>query len=199
MEGIKEENTIISSEVSEQNHRRRITDLFVTKLYTRYERDEFGVRQKVLKAIRHKRAVERLSSGRKLVQIIIDVLLVQLALIGIAFALINIVPEVIVIFLICNAICCYRFLMEHFFQRTLGMFLTGSILVDEYGEKPRREVLFRRATMIFVLGGSVPVDSNAGNLDWLDCRSGTFVLLNEELNTIQELMVNPNNFDPELN
>jgi hypothetical protein len=176
--------------------RRKISDIYETKLYTRYVRNEFGHMERMQVPLRYKRTVQTLPFGKKLLQILVDIVLVP-GLLSVFFALFFIFTSttLIILILLPVSLVLYRYGMESSFQRTLGMYLTGSILVDRYGEKPAREVLWVRAIIVFALRGGIPIDAHAGTLNWLDVRTHTYVISLEELRTLRDLMKDDSNFE----
>ncbi|WP_264552445.1 RDD family protein [Flavobacterium sp. N2038] len=82
----------------------------------------------------------------------------------------------------------YYILMEGFFGRTLGKFVTGSAVVDENGEKPDFGTIIKRS-----LCRCIPFDALTylgGSRGWHDSISDTYVVnkkaLAEEVKTFHE-------------
>ncbi|OIV42890.1 RDD family protein [Flavobacterium johnsoniae] len=82
----------------------------------------------------------------------------------------------------------YYTLLEGFFGRSIGKFITGTIVVDENGEKPTIATAFKRS-----LCRLIPFDAFTflgGSRGWHDSISGTYVVskkgLEEEKKTFEE-------------
>lgn len=81
----------------------------------------------------------------------------------------------------------YYTLMEGFFGRSLGKFITGTIVVDENGERPDFGTIFKRS-----LCRLIPFDalSFLGSRGWHDSISDTYVVnkkaLDEEVRMFHE-------------
>ncbi|KUJ63361.1 transporter [Flavobacteriaceae bacterium CRH] len=83
----------------------------------------------------------------------------------------------------------YYTLMEGFFGRSVGKFITGSIVVDENGEKPGFGIIFKRT-----LCRLIPFDGfsflGSDGRGWHDTISDTYVVnkkaLEEEVKTFHE-------------
>lgn len=72
----------------------------------------------------------------------------------------------------------YYVLTEGFFGRSIGKFITGTVVVDENGEKPDFGTIFRRS-----LCRLIPFDafSFLGSRGWHDSISETYVVNKKEL------------------
>lgn len=82
----------------------------------------------------------------------------------------------------------YYFLMEMVWGRSVGKFVTGTIVVDENGVKPDAKVILKRT-----LCRCIPFDALTffgGSRGWHDSISDTYVVnkkeLDEEMNLFQE-------------
>ena len=82
----------------------------------------------------------------------------------------------------------YYTLMEGLFGRTIGKFITGTIVVDENGEKPSFGTIFKRSLCRYI-----PFDAFTylgGSRGWHDSISDTYVVnkkaLDEEIKIFKE-------------
>jgi uncharacterized RDD family membrane protein YckC len=75
---------------------------------------------------------------------------------------------------------------EFFFQKTLGKFLTGSIVVNEWGENPDFKTVLLR-TVIRVLPWE-PFSFFSDDRGWHDRWTNTFVINRNELEELRRLL-----------
>jgi uncharacterized RDD family membrane protein YckC len=67
----------------------------------------------------------------------------------------------------------YYITTEAIFGRTIAKFITGTVVVNEYGEKPKFSVILKRNLCRFI-----PFDGSRG---WHDSISGTYVVNKKDL------------------
>ena len=168
----------------------RITDLYENKLLTRTDRNESGQWETVQKEFRHKRPVNDLTIGLRLVNIIIDITVFRiLAYILEEIEFINSIPFMGLVFVFLFPI--YYILGEFYFQQTIGKFFTKSIVVNEYGENPDFQTIFVRTVIRCI--PIEPFSFFADNRGWHDKWTKTYVIRKDEVEKIKEFMNNPEN------
>jgi uncharacterized RDD family membrane protein YckC len=74
----------------------------------------------------------------------------------------------------------YYFLTEAFIGRTFAKFITGTVVVDEYGEKPPFSSIFKRTLCRFIPFDGLSFLGNPGK-GWHDSISNTYVVHKKEL------------------
>ncbi|WPO80573.1 RDD family protein [Flavobacterium sp. KACC 22761] len=88
----------------------------------------------------------------------------------------------------------YFLITEGLFGRSLAKFITGTVVVDEYGEKPDFGMIVRRSLCRFI---PFDVFSYFGTRGWHDSISDTYVVnkkaLAEEIKTFHEFNLIGNN------
>lgn len=174
--------------------RHRITDIYEDKLLTRPQQNEYGEIEHVQQLLRYKRPVNYASANLRLVHFLVDLAVVKIVatlLLKVDF-IIEWLPfsDLLTIYLY----PFYYFIGEFFFQRTLGKLFTGSIVVDEYGEKPDFQT-----TLLRCLVRLVPFEIfsfSYKSRGWHDTWSNTFVMKTSELEHTHMLMLSPENLEP---
>lgn len=81
----------------------------------------------------------------------------------------------------------YYFLFEFFLQRTPGKYLTKTLVINEYGQKPTIEQLLIRSVVRLVPFEPLSCWSDMYSRGWHDKWSNTWVVTEEELKKIKEL------------
>ena len=166
--------------------KRRITEIYETRVHARKERDENGDWQIVHKELVFKRPVEITSSGLRLIHFILDLYVIPTVLmliISITALFLHLPISGWSYFFI---LVSYFVLTEFCFQRTAAKFLTGSIVVNEYGTRPSLGSIILRTLIRFV--PFEPFSCMHGNRGWHDRWSKTFVIRKDELEKIRNLM-----------
>jgi uncharacterized RDD family membrane protein YckC len=173
--------------------RPRITEIYEDRILTRTERNEYGQWENVKKEMRYKRPVNDLTIGLRLVNIIIDITAFQILgyILG-ELEFLNSIPFSGLLFMFLFPI--YYIVGEFYFQQTIGKFFTKSVVVDEYGEKPDFQTVLVRTVIRFI--PFEPFSFFADNRGWHDKWTKTFVIRNDEIERIKELMTDPENLKP---
>jgi uncharacterized RDD family membrane protein YckC len=166
--------------------RSRITDLYENKILTRTERNEYGQWENVQKEFRHKRPVNDLTIGLRLVNIIIDITVFRiLAYIFGEIEFINSIPFAGLVFMFLFPI--YYILGEFYFQQTIGKFFTKSIVINEYGDRPDFQTVLVRTVIRCI--PIEPFSFFTDNRGWHDKWTKTYVITKEEVEKIKELYI----------
>jgi uncharacterized RDD family membrane protein YckC len=177
--------------------KRKITDIYETKVFTRKERNEFGQWETVQRVMRQRRPMPAMSSGLRLVHLMIDFYLVQALIIALVLINSSWINVLIMKFLIAFLLIGYYVFSETYFQKTIGKYFTKSVVVDVYGDKPD----FRTVVVRTFIRLIVPFDMISfldGQRGWHDKWSDTFVITEKDLARLKELMLDPKNTDPTL-
>jgi uncharacterized RDD family membrane protein YckC len=177
-----------------ENKPLKLTEVYETKVYTRNERNEFGVWERTQKELRYPRAVNNLSTGLRLVNVMIDSFFYYyiFPLVVGYITILTEMPLIILIYLFTFPV--YYILCEFFFQKTIGKVFTRSIVVDEYGNKPDFKTIVVRSVIRFIpFEWFSFINQSRG---WHDRWTNTFVITQAELNEIKELQKDPDNLIP---
>jgi len=170
---------------------KKITEIKVERELYKYENDENGNRVKVPYIAQVSYELKLVTGFKRLAHFIVDLIIIY-TIVFIVFFMIGLLnpgyssesnlfleqifPYAIYIgyFLVC----------ESTMQRTLGKFLTRSIVVDVYGNKPSVGAIFGRT-----LSRLVPFEafSCLGKRGWHDIWSETYVISESELEEIKRL------------
>jgi uncharacterized RDD family membrane protein YckC len=78
-------------------------------------------------------------------------------------------------------------IFEFFFQKTPAKFLTQTVVIDEYGNKPDFRTIFIRSLIRFVPFDAFSFLFNENNSGWHDRWSGTWVVTKKELAELKRL------------
>ena len=167
--------------------KKKITDIFREKLVTRKERNEYGEIITVDKAFKIKRPVENLSATRRFINLLIDC--VPLNLIQYPIIIINHAnPSSIWILLSLLVWFSYYVLLEYYLQRTLGKFVTGSLVVNEYGGRPDFKQVCLRTIIRIMPFDLISFFLQDENRCWHDKWTNTYVISQEELSLITRIL-----------
>jgi uncharacterized RDD family membrane protein YckC len=177
---------------------KKITDLTEKRFRTTYVRDANGNRKKVSEEVTGKRTVNTVDSGPRFGHFIIDLIFFQIAIyfvdylfqlivyltrasvsISLTFGLIS----SIVLLLLYPFL---YFICELKWQKTPGKFLTKTIVIDEYGNKPDIGQLALRSLIRVVPFEPFSCLGNNSH-GWHDRWSTTFVVKETELEEIKKL------------
>jgi uncharacterized RDD family membrane protein YckC len=174
--------------------RPRITDLYEDKLLTRPQHNEYGEIEHVQQMLRYKRPVNDVSSGVRLFHLLVDLTVINTLahFLGKVDFIIEWLPfsDLLTMYLY----PFYYFIGEFFFQRTVGKLLTGSIVVDEYGEKPDFQTTLLRCLVRLIPFEIFSFTYNSRG--WHDRWSNTYVMKKSEVEHTRQLMLSPENLQP---
>lgn len=172
----------------------KLTEVYETKVYTRNERNGFGVWERTQKELRYPRPVNNLSTGLRLVNVMIDSFFYYYVfpLVVGYITILTETPLVILIYLFTFPI--YYILCETLFQKTIGKVFTRSIVVDEYGNKPDFKTIVVRSVIRFIPFEWFSFVNNSRG--WHDRWTNTYVITQTELGEIKELQKDPQNLVP---
>jgi uncharacterized RDD family membrane protein YckC len=163
---------------------RKITEIYTTRLHTRKERDELGNWIEVERELRFKRPVTAAPSGRRFIHYIIDYYVVPIAIFfgalisGLPYVVNPLAPLLIMI--------AYLTAFEFAFQKTIGKFVTRTIVVDEYGQRPSFGSVVLRSLIRFV--PFEPFSCMGTDGGWHDRWTKTYVITESELEEIKRAM-----------
>lgn len=178
----------------------KITDLTEVRFRTTHKKDRAGNRIKGREEYVAKRAVKSTRGGLRFVHYIVDFICIRIIIYVIDLIMSVILltqedmqsPETIIgiffagLFLQMLVYPLFYFFFEYKWQRTPAKFLTKSIVINEYGEKPDlRQCALRSLIRIVPFEAfSFLGDDNRG---WHDRWSDTWVVSAEELQTLKRL------------
>lgn len=174
---------------------RKITELTEPKFRTIREKDAAGKR--IARQVEYKgyRNVRVVSGGKRFAHFFVDGIVyyvlyyfVEYLWINIsrADALSNLITGFFISTIFMFAFPIYYILFEHFFQRTPGKFLTKTIVIDIYGNKPEIGTNILRNIIRLVPFETFSCLSDRG---WHDRWSDTFVVDEDEYLIIKELQL----------
>lgn len=176
-----------------------INDIKVEKFRTNHVKDRLGNRQRISVPYIAKRKVKEVTGGLRFVHLLIDGFIVNLlyTLLDPILAYPNsfifemndsvyMVVTVIAINLLIPYFI-YYFLMEKFFQTTLGKLVTQSVVIDKYAKRPDD-----RSLVVRTLIRLIPFDvlSFLGERGWHDKWSETYVVKKEERDFLKNQLEN---------
>lgn len=172
--------------------RKKITEIYEEREFFKTERDQFGNRSREPYVATVKRPVKVISGGARFGHYLIDFILLYAVNLGINMVLAIVSPEIIismpttVSYIISYLILvAYYFVMESTIQRTIGKFVTDSVVIDEYGNKPSNMTILGRS-----FARIIPFEafSCLGERGWHDTLSHTFVVSKQEEATLKRLL-----------
>jgi len=175
---------------------KKISELQETLVRQEPYRDEYGnIRFDAIEFVA-KRRVRTTGTGLRFLHFIVDIVVFQFVMEALQFILKlmnidieNIFINFVGLLLFIPLVFSYSFmyvLFEYQFQKTPGKFITKSIVIDEYGNKPDfRTILMRNFIRI------IPFDyfSYAFGGNWHDSWSRTYVIPETELIDLKKLLI----------
>jgi uncharacterized RDD family membrane protein YckC len=179
---------------------KKITELKEKRFRTEYSKDKLGNRVKKTIPYIAPREVVVIDGGKRFAHFFVDLVVFEAFYYFFAFIL-NMLPfpkstidfqlmlgmfsiSMFVMFLY----PLYYFTFEFLYQKTPGKFLTKASVIDVYGNKPSGRTLLLRSIIRIVPFEALSCFSNRG---WHDRWSETFVVSDEELQTLKDLLQQP--------
>lgn len=177
---------------------KKITELTHKRWRTFHYKDAYGNRIRDREEIVVRRPVKSIASGPRFGHFMVDLILFQIIyyLINYVFELIiynqGLDPNVRITMFYLSLIISLLlypslyFLCEKLWQRTPGKFLTNSIVIDEYGNKPSTKDLIFRSLIRIVPFEPFTCMGDSSN-GWHDRWANTWVVTQKELNELRRL------------
>ena len=165
--------------------RRKITEVFERKVVTRRERNEYGAWEMVERELIFRRPVPPVSGWARFVHFVMDYYLVPTGLLVLT-SFMQLQASLIGAFLPLILFIGPFILLEFSCQKTIGKFLTGAIVVDEYGEKPDFMTIMKRSLIRLI--PFEPFSYLGQDRGWHDRWTDTYVIHRKELEKIKDLL-----------
>jgi uncharacterized RDD family membrane protein YckC len=180
----------------------KITAIEETRYRTTYTKDAYGNRHRGQEAYTTNRIVKTVAEGPRFGHYFVDCICYYVLLIFIGFLVeflriatntndyTSVTTNLLLSLLYLLGYPLYYFLCEFLWQKTPGKFLTRTIVVNEYGEKPSTRALLFRSLIRFVPFEAFSCFNNRQkqSLGWHDRWTNTFVIPDEELNDLKSLL-----------
>lgn len=185
---------------------RKITEIYIEKEYMKSGRDAFGNRVKVPTIGKFKRDPVVASQGLRFLHFLIDKIITLAIIYSLAIILAIIsYPTLVALatpffslnmmyysleydYFSLTIFILYYFITELTMQRSIGKFATGTVVIDEYGNKPSGALLLGRT-----FSRLIPFDalSCLGERGWHDKISRTYVVKKKEALELRRLLSDP--------
>lgn len=182
---------------------KKITEIYIQKEYMKSERDFYGNRIKTPTIGSFKREVVLASQGLRLAHYLIDLVVLYFVSILILLPLVFAAPRALYSIsqvgytvdigvyqiqydlLSYVIVLLYYLITESTMQRSIGKFVTNTVVIDEYGNKPAFKTILGRSLMRLV-----PFDafSCLGSRGWHDKVSRTYVVKRKEADELKRLL-----------
>jgi uncharacterized RDD family membrane protein YckC len=167
--------------------KKRITDIFREKVVTRKERNQYGEMETVERVFKMKRPVDNLSMSKRFINLLVDSLVISLIQYPIGYLnMLN--PSWTFILLAVLIYFLYYILFEFYLQRTIGKFITGSIVVNEYGDRPDFKMICLRTVIRIIPFEFISYFGQDENRWWHDRWTRTYVITKEELSLVTRIL-----------
>jgi uncharacterized RDD family membrane protein YckC len=160
---------------------RSLEEIYIDKVHKHKERGTDGKVRDISRNVRLKFEVKSPSAILRMVHLMVDVNLVNLA----GYFILGSDYEFFAIILL----PFYYFIMEFLFQRTIGKILTNSIVIDEFAKRPDFRTMLLR-TIIRLLPFEV-YSFFVSSRGWHDRWSRTYVISRGELSKLTEMVNKP--------
>lgn len=172
----------------------KITEIPITRYRTSYEKDKYGNRKRVRTPYKAMRKVKVVAGGRRVAHYFIDSFIFSLLLVpfDLVYPTVGYIPNSLfgvpfaILFPASILYVLYYFGFESLIQTTPGKFLTGTVVINEYGQKPTP-----KQSIVRSLVRLVPFERLSCLLNdrgWHDTWSGTWVVRKAEAEKLLELM-----------
>ncbi len=178
---------------------KKITELTEVKWRTVYRKDAYGNRERDSEEYIAKRPVKSIAYGPRFGHFMIDFIAFQVIIYLVDYLLLMLInltsfnislnltlvlfSRIVLLFLYPTlyAFCEYKW------QKTPGKFLTKTLVIDEYGNKPNLRAIVLRSLIRLVPFEPFSCLSDTYSKGWHDRWSKTWVVDEDELNTIRTL------------
>lgn len=177
----------------------KITELTETRWRTVYTRDAYGNRERDTEKYIAYRLVRSVAPGPRFGHFIIDLIAFQIVIFIVEYVFEMLMQLTnfnislnLTIGLISNIVllllypACYAF-CENKWQKTPGKFLTKTVVIDEYGNKPELRAIILRSLIRLVPFEPLSCTDASYSNGWHDRWSKTWVVAEEELAQIKQL------------
>jgi uncharacterized RDD family membrane protein YckC len=186
---------------------KKITELNETRWRTVHFKDSNGNRVKDKEEYIAKRPVKSIASGPRFGHFIIDLIVFQIVIYIVSYlfellisitnstyslSMTIILIESIVLLLLYSGL--YAF-CEIKWQKTPGKYLTKSVVIDEYGNKPEINTIILRSLLRLVPFEPFSCFSENYSYGWHDKWAKTWVVTEEELKIIKKLQLEQSELD----
>lgn len=178
---------------------KKITELTEVKWRTVHLQDAYGNRVRDTEEYIIKRPIKSVMVGARIGHFVADTIVIQIItfVISFIFALFTEISGVndslkLTVGLMSDIVSLvsypvYYFLCERAWQKTPGKFLTKTVVIDEYGNKPEWRALILRSLIRIVPFDVFSCLGDTYSYGWHDKWSKTWVVPEEELAVIKKL------------
>ncbi|MBL7891422.1 MAG: RDD family protein [Bacteroidia bacterium] len=164
---------------------KKLEDIIIKRTFTHKEKYDGGKIKEVIRTKEFPLSVKSINQGLRFVHIITDyfiVVVIQLALGTLGFLTENEISLIIVLLF-----PIYYTLFEYYFQQTPGKMITGTIVIDNYVQKPGLRICLLRTLIRFV-----PFEPfsclGSPSRGWHDKWTNTYVVKKEYAMELQALL-----------
>ncbi|MFT3793201.1 RDD family protein [Flavobacterium sp.] len=179
---------------------KKITELTETRLRTVYNTDAYGNRERDAEEWIFTRQVKTIESPKRFLHYVVDNFIIQSVFFGIEsvgeiiagkiglfmLGFINL-PSFLVLYI------GYYAITELLFQRSPGKFLTKTVVIDEYGNKPELGILLLRNALRVVPFEALSCLGDKYSYGWHDKWSKTWVVTESERDELKRLQLENEN------
>lgn len=168
--------------------RKSLKDIVVEKANSHQERDPDGNTRVITRMYKHKVQIRTANAGTRIVHQLTDRFLILGAAL-VSFIVMAGVPILGVIMLLSLLLLApvYYVLTEHYFQQTLGKMITGSVVINEFAERPAIGSCIVR-TIVRVVPFEPWSFLGTNNRGWHDEWSNTWVVSKQEAERLKMLV-----------
>lgn len=167
--------------------KKKITDIYREKVVTRKERNQYGEIETVDRVFKMKRPVDNLSPTKRTVNLFVDSFIISM--IQTPIGIMNMINPSWTLILIAMLIYLfYYILFEYYLQRTIGKFITGSLVVNEYGDRPDFKTICLRTIIRIVPFDIISFFWQDENRWWHDTWTRTYVITKDELSLVTRIL-----------
>jgi len=178
---------------------KKITELTETRWRTIHLKDAYGNRERDTEEFIAIRPVKSIAPGPRFAHFVIDLTAFQIVIYLVSYifellaSLTNLSPSLILsLNLLNNIILLLLFpalyaICEYKWQKTPGKYITKSVVIDEYGNKPELRAIILRSIIRFVPFEPFSCYEDNYSRGWHDRWANTWVVTEEELEILKKL------------
>jgi uncharacterized RDD family membrane protein YckC len=168
------------------HNKEKITDIFEETVIVKKVLDEHGVRGIVEEKFKRKRPVVNLPARSRAVHFVVDSLVVNMIQLPIVLFYID-SPSIFLPLLMIFVFFAYYILCEFCLQKTIGKYITRSIVVNEYGDNPDFTTICSRTLFRIIPLEPISFLLTHNETWWHDTWTNTYVISKSELSLINWL------------
>lgn len=178
----------------EDLNRKSLDNIIVERSVSHFERGPDGVTREVTRNFKQKAGVRSVDSSKRFAHHIIDGMVITGGYFGSLSLHLTGLPPILFVLLSMSWIVlfpAYYIFCEHYFQQTVGKMVTGSVVINEYADRPSISTCVLR-TLIRVVPFEPYSCASSPSRGWHDEWTHTWVVSKKEAERLKALVAKHN-------